>query len=125
MVNNYSIAEKINTDVNSSLKYCSDKEHYNKPEMWTIPTDGKGDCEDFALAKRARLIEMGWPADDIFLCTCFLPSGQGHVVLYVVTNKGGYILDNIEQYPRKPEALGYIWEKIQVGDKWHVLEGWE
>ncbi|MER9176329.1 transglutaminase-like cysteine peptidase [Mesorhizobium sp. M0955] len=52
----------VNTFVNFAVSSQSDSEHYGKDEYWTIPTDGKGDCEDYVLEKRQILIEKGIPA---------------------------------------------------------------
>jgi len=69
-VNSYSIAERINSDVNASVTYKTDLEQYAKPEFWTEA--GKfGDCEDYALLKRAYLLEQGWPIDKLNLCCCW------------------------------------------------------
>ena len=66
-LNSYSIAERINSDVNASVKYKTDLGQYNVPEFWTVA--GKfGDCEDYALAKRNALLNAGWPKDKLGLC---------------------------------------------------------
>ena len=39
-----------------------DQRHYGRAEYWNIPTDGYGDCEDYALTKRRDLIAAGFPA---------------------------------------------------------------
>ena len=35
-LNSYSIAERINSDVNASVKYKTDLGQYNVPEFWTV-----------------------------------------------------------------------------------------
>lgn len=54
-----------------------------------------GDCEDFALEKRFRLIRAGLPAGALRLAVGRLPSGQGHAVLLVMTPGGAVVLDNL------------------------------
>src|SRR5258708_6494345 len=39
----------INTRVNDAIWPEDDERRYNRAEFWTIPTDGYGDCEDYAL----------------------------------------------------------------------------
>src|SRR5215208_3156133 len=54
--------QQINNHVNSTIREVSDLEQYGREDVWTLPTSGKGDCEDFALLKRKLLIQRGWPA---------------------------------------------------------------
>ncbi len=65
-VNSYSIAERINSQVNASVQYKTDLEQYDKPEFW-VEANTFGDCEDYALLKRAYLLEQGWDVDKIHL----------------------------------------------------------
>ena len=50
---------QINRQVNNSIWPEDDERHYGRPEYWNIPTDGYGDCEDYALTKRKILIDAG------------------------------------------------------------------
>ena len=47
--------QQVNADVNESMRTREDKDHYGRAEVWTIPTDGLGDCEDFALTKQKKI----------------------------------------------------------------------
>ena len=53
----------------------------------------QGDCEEFALAKRQRLIRAGLPASSLRLAYVKTRSGEGHAVLVVKTNTGDLVLD--------------------------------
>ncbi len=53
--------EKVNRDINWKITAKSDVEHYDRQEYWTIPEDGYGDCEDYALAKLKLLLDSGFP----------------------------------------------------------------
>ncbi len=66
MTNSYKLAERINSDVNASVSYKTDLEQYSKPEYW-VEAGTFGDCEDYALLKRALLLNAGWPQDKQFL----------------------------------------------------------
>ena len=115
----YSVAERINRDVNASVKYKTDLGQYGVPEFWTV-ANKFGDCEDYALLKRKMLIDAGFDRDKIHLCTCFV-GDAGHCVLLVETDRGNYILDNNQSEPVQPNFLSYKWDKIQKGDKWYEL----
>jgi hypothetical protein len=49
----------INRHINRAIWPEDDATHYGRPEFWTIPTDGMGDCDDYAVTKRAVLIAAG------------------------------------------------------------------
>lgn len=52
---------RLNTYVNSSIRYVEDKPHYGMVEKWVmLPKDSKGDCEDFALTKMEWLRRLHW-----------------------------------------------------------------
>ncbi len=67
---------------------------YGVGEHWTYPV-GYGDCEDVVLAKRLLLMKRGWPASSLVITLAYLPKGGGHAVLTVRTDRGDYILDNL------------------------------
>ena len=46
-----------------------------------------GDCEDFALTKRRELIKAGLPSSALLMAVATTPSGEGHAVLVVRTDK--------------------------------------
>lgn len=124
-MNSYSIAERINSQVNASVQYKTDLEQYNRPEFW-IEASAFGDCEDYALLKRAYLLEQGFDADKIHLATCWInvvADDTGHCVLIVETNEGQFILDNNLKDPVSLnfQAVGYkyIWNIIERGGKWY------
>ena len=122
MMNSYSIAERINSDVNASVTYKSDLEQFDTPEFWALA--GKfGDCEDYALAKRNALLNAGWPKDKLGLCVCYTQLGEGHCCLWVETDKGSFILDNNYAFPVKPSELPYKWESMLCDGVWQQLHG--
>lgn len=122
-VNSYKLAEKINEEVNNSITYKTDIENYGKPEFWEA-TDKYGDCEDYALVKRGKLLSAGWPIDKMGLVCCNIPNQGGHCVLYVETDKGGFIMDNRFSGMRDPTALDYEWISILRGSVWYAINGW-
>ena len=124
MTNSYKIASRINSDVNASVSYKSDLEQYSTPEHW-VEASNLGDCEDYALLKRKLLLEQGWPSDKLGLCVCYTPTGEGHCVLWVGTDKGSFILDNNYNWPVNPLDLPYVWESMLCNGKWLKLLAWQ
>lgn len=85
---------KINADVNRQVIAVTDQDHWGLPEHWGYPDDGKGDCEDFVLEKRRRLIKAGFPEHTLLVTVVRDQRGDGHAVLTVKTDRGDFILDN-------------------------------
>jgi predicted transglutaminase-like cysteine proteinase len=83
----------INRAVNREIAPATDLEVYGQAEYWTIPTT-RGDCEDYALLKRKRLIARGWPESSLLLTVVRDEKGEGHAVLTARTLQGDFILDN-------------------------------
>lgn len=84
----------VNSYYNSAITPVTDQDYYNVAELWAFPTDGYGDCEDFALAKRQALIAAGWPASTLMMTVVREANGNGHAVLMVRTDRGDLVLDN-------------------------------
>lgn len=86
----------VNAEANTAIAPLTDMEIYGDEERWEYPKT-VGDCEDYALLKRKRLNEMGYPLGALLLTVARDANGGGHAVLTVVTDLGDFILDNIEQ----------------------------
>ena len=115
--NSLALAERIHREVNASTQYRPDAK-----DVWQVA--GKyGDCEDYALAKRAKLLAAGWPVDKQALCICNTEDGECHMVLMVDTDAGVYILDNLRDEPVRPSDLKYKWLGILWGKSWRRLHG--
>jgi predicted transglutaminase-like cysteine proteinase len=121
-MNNYSVAEYINAQVNFNTQYRTDLMQYGVPEFWDRAKQ-YGDCEDYALAKRHALLLEGWSKDALGLCVCYMENGDGHCVLWVATDKGSFILDNNYESPMKPSELPYRWESMLCNGVWQELRG--
>lgn len=85
--------ENINRAVNHDIEPITDIELYGITDYWTIPT-AKGDCEDYVLLKRKRLIELGWPPSALLITVVRDERGEGHAVLTARTAQGDFVLDN-------------------------------
>lgn len=86
----------VNNDVNASVMPRTDMEIWGREEVWSYPVNGLGDCEDYVLEKRRRLMQAGVPAGNLLITVARQPNGEGHAVLTVHTGMGDFILDNLE-----------------------------
>jgi len=112
---------RVNFLTNQAIIWQSDAEHYDRQEYWTISTDGKGDCEDYALAKRKALMEAGLPARALRLAVVRIKDGDLHVVLTVATDHGDYVLDNRNSDIRAWNATDLEWVSRQDPN---IERGW-
>ena len=121
-VNSYSIAERINSQVNASVSYKTDLEQYDNPEFW-VEANTFGDCEDYALLKRHVLLKSGFASKDLHLACCWDETESYHCVLLCRTDNGWFVLDNRHPLPMIPKQCKYAWDKAldEVDGKWYVL----
>ena len=84
----------VNQAVNRAIKPVSDMEQFGTREKWVQSTKA-GDCEDYALAKRARLSRMGIPKASLLLAIG-RSAGEAHTVLVVRTKDGDFVLNNLK-----------------------------
>jgi predicted transglutaminase-like cysteine proteinase len=104
--------EQVNHSVNKSIRSVTDLKHYGVVEKWTYPDDGAGDCEDYALLKRKMLIGRGWPRSSL-LMTIVRNSKGSHAILTVRTDKGEFVLDNLNNKVLPWTSTGYRFIKRQ------------
>jgi len=86
----------VNSDVNDTIFFNSDLEAV---DYWDYPQDNIGDCEDFVIEKRRRLMDRGWPESALLITLVNkrvpdFAGRTGHAVLTVRTAQGDYVLDN-------------------------------
>lgn len=84
----------VNRQVNQEIKPVEDRDQYGVEEYWTIPTTGMGDCEEYVLVKRQRLINRDWPTGSLLITVVLDENRQGHAVLTARTSAGDLVLDN-------------------------------
>jgi predicted transglutaminase-like cysteine proteinase len=114
---------QINSHVNTTIVDVSDMEQYGREDVWTLPTSGRGDCEDFALLKRKMLIERGWPSSALSIAVGTTSSGEAHAVLVVTTGNGEYVLDNLTSSILSPSQTGHTFHSRQSGRSWVSASG--
>jgi predicted transglutaminase-like cysteine proteinase len=110
--------QQVNRHVNSTIAEMTDLEQYGREDVWTLPTSGRGDCEDFALLKRKMLIERGWPASALSVTVGATAEGVAHAVLTVSTAQGQLVLDNLSSSILPPSRTGHTYYARQSGRGW-------
>ena len=88
------LLSSVNLSVNRALIPVTDHNHWDVVDLWSYPTDGLGDCEDYQLLKRKMLIQAGLPRRALRMTVVIDENGEGHAVLTVRTDRGDLILDN-------------------------------
>jgi predicted transglutaminase-like cysteine proteinase len=91
--------EAINSYVNARVRFVDDRIQFGVGDRWMPATEtlarGRGDCEDFALAKRAMLRAAGVSDKDLYLVVLKdLSRRADHAVLVVRANGRFLVLDN-------------------------------
>lgn len=120
----WSTVRQINAGVNRDITPMTDKELHGKDEYWSYP-DGAGDCEDFVLLKRRKLMEKGFLAGDLLITVVRKPDGEGHAVLTLRTTEGDFILDNLNNEVKLWTTTPYRYLKRQASfhaGRWVSIE---
>ena len=89
----------INSWVNGRIKYTSDQANYGQADVWATAArslqSGRGDCEDYAIAKFQILRSLGVAERDMFLVVGRDRSVRSdHAVLVVRVGTKYRVLDN-------------------------------
>lgn len=88
------LVSKIQTQVNRDITPKRDAN-----DVWSADVSS-GDCDDYVMTKRRRLIRAGIPATAMRV-QVGRRGNEGHVVLIIRTDKGEIVLDN----PRRSAYL--------------------
>ncbi|MCO5156197.1 MAG: transglutaminase-like cysteine peptidase [Aquamicrobium sp.] len=114
----------INAAVNAAVKPMSDFDIYGRDEVWAYPDQGVGDCEDYVLEKRRQLAAIGVSLSNLLITVVRKQDGEGHAVLTLRTDKGDFILDNLNDELRLWYETGYRYLKRQSSEhtgRWVTL----
>jgi predicted transglutaminase-like cysteine proteinase len=89
----------VNRAINLSIKPMSDLAQWGVPDRWSAPLEtlatGRGDCEDYAIAKYVALSEAGIGEDDLRLVIVRdLGLAEDHAILAVRDGGKWLLLDN-------------------------------
>lgn len=99
--------------VNRSIKPASDLAVHGTMEFWSYPDRAIGDCEDYVLLKRQMLNLEGVSLSNLLITVVKKKDGEGHAVLTVKTDKGDYVLDNLNDEVKLWSETGYRFLKRQ------------
>jgi predicted transglutaminase-like cysteine proteinase len=91
--------DAVNQAVNQAIRYTTDMEQHGVADLWSAPlatfTSGRGDCEDYAIAKYVALREAGVAAEDLrILLVRDAAVREDHAVLAARQSGHWFILDN-------------------------------
>ena len=109
----WSMLSTVNASMNRALKPVSDFEQHGKDEVWSYPTAGIGDCEDYVLEKRRALKQRGVSLSNLLITVVRKRDGEGHAILTVRTDKGDFVLDNLNDDIKPWRETGYQFLKRQ------------
>lgn len=97
----HTLLQAVNSQVNSSIRPQA-----NPRGGWKV-NPRSGDCNDYALTKRSRLIAMGVPGGALRLAVTRTARGEKHLILIVKTTGGDVVLDNLSRTVRTLAETGY------------------
>jgi predicted transglutaminase-like cysteine proteinase len=102
--------DQANRWVNAHIAYASDIEVYGVADYWAGLAEalahGRGDCEDFAIAKMQLLAAAGVPTRDMYLTLVRdLRREEDHAVLVVRVGESVYVLDSDENTLMRSDEL--------------------
>ena len=91
--------EAVNAYVNARVRFVDDSVQFGVGDRWMAPSEtlgrGRGDCEDYAIAKRAMLRAAGIADNDLYLVVLKdLTRRADHAVLVVRAAGRFLVLDN-------------------------------
>ena len=91
--------EAVNQYVNRRVEFMDDSRQYGRADVWTAANEtlrrGRGDCEDYAIAKLQMLRRAGVADRDLYLVIVKdLISRADHAVLVVRAAGHMFVLDN-------------------------------
>lgn len=104
------VLDRVNREVNAAITYRADAGHFDEenaeilyervgrgdvPEgdKWTIGPEF-GDCDDYTVTKRQRLIDAGAPRGALRIAYVLPVEAGPHLFLVVATDEGDFVLDN-------------------------------
>ena len=103
--------ERVNNEVNRAIIPERNVEGL-AGEKWLI-SPRSGDCNDYAVTKRHKLLVRGWPARALLLSEVVTSWGEHHLVLVVRTQNGDFVADSLTPKIRSWSKAPYQWVRIQ------------
>lgn len=118
------LLRKVNREVNNDITYLSDLDNYGvwdrqvtepakrKPVAFGYPRARYGDCEDYALTKKHRLVQRGMNQTRLFAANALVQmQGQTwrHTVLVVPEGRDWLVLNNWDNIIDRASSLERRW----------------
>src|ERR1700761_8431465 len=75
------LLKQVNSRVNAEVIPTEDIVSYGRQDYWSLPTNGRGDCEDYALLKKKELQDAGFKSDKLAMTVVLDRNGGNHSVL--------------------------------------------
>lgn len=108
---------EVNLTVNEQIKPKHDKR-----DIWSANVKF-GDCEDYVLTKRKRLLNMGVPSGAMRVAVVDTENGERHAVLVVKTTLGDLVLDNRRKWIIPADRTRYNFLKMASNDPLRWAKG--
>jgi predicted transglutaminase-like cysteine proteinase len=102
---------RINRAVNAEIRPVTDQDQWGVVDSWDFPDTGYGDCEDYQLLKRRRLVDAGLPRRALRMTVVLDELNEGHAVLKIRTDRGDLVLDNKRNAVLPWNKTGYVYIK--------------
>jgi predicted transglutaminase-like cysteine proteinase len=120
----------VNKGANELLGYRPDVETYRLRDHWALPSEsmrkGLGDCEDYVILKMAMLNALNVPTKAMSLVVLKdTDRNLYHAVLAVSTNKGTFILDNVQKWVVMDKQLPHYLPLYSFSGKRSWVHGWK
>jgi predicted transglutaminase-like cysteine proteinase len=106
----------VNAQVNRQIVPTPDIASHGVYEEWDRPGRiGRppGDCEDYAIEKRVRLLEAGFAADRMFFAVAYRSNFGLHTVLIARMPDGDFVLDSAVGTVERWSKARYTWLRVQ------------
>lgn len=81
-------------------------------EHWQV-SPRTGECHDYAVTKRHKLLARRWPASSVLLSEVVVPSGECHLLLLVRMAGVDLVLDNLSDDIRLVGQTPYRWVQVE------------
>jgi predicted transglutaminase-like cysteine proteinase len=102
---------EVNRALNLSIAYTSDLVQHGLDDVWTAPlltlASGRGDCEDYAIAKYLALLELGVRSVDVRIVILETKPQRQHAVLATRLGQRWVMLDNAHSLILEDRQLPY------------------
>jgi predicted transglutaminase-like cysteine proteinase len=109
--------DQINREVNAAIVPQPNRGGL-AAEQWLLSPPA-GDCNDYAVTKRHKLLQLGWPSRALLLSEVVIPSGEHHLVLVVRAFDRAHmrtvdlVLDNLSARLRPVAVVPYQWVRVE------------